>query len=137
MNRSGDQLTKLKSFSLYHLPAVLYGLAILALSSIPSLSIPGPEFTFSDKLAHLLEYAIFAALLFRLLTHLSGRADSSRNLVRAGIFLTIFAIADEIVLQRFVPGRHSDFYDLVADLSGVCLVLAGVWVGLWFKSNPA
>lgn len=135
MNRQGDQPSRLKIFSLYHLPVLLYGVGVLGLSSIPNLSTPGLEFAFSDKLAHLLEYAVFAALLFRSLAHLAGRTNSNPVLVRVAIYLALFAIADEILLQRFVPGRHSDLYDLLSDWSGVCLGLAGARIYLWYKSG--
>ena len=139
MNRTIDQPlgVGLKSFSWYHLPVLLYGVGILALSSIPNLSTPGLEFEFSDKLVHLTEYAVFAALLLRSMTHRSVGAAPGRRLIRAAIYLSIFATVDEMILQRFVEGRYSDLYDLAADLSGVCLGLAAASIVSRFRSGRA
>lgn len=123
MKRLSDQPLRLKTFSVYHLPAILFGCVIVTLSSIPNLSTPEIGFTISDKLAHFLEYAVFSTLVLRSMTDNRHRYNSKRGLLGSAIFVTFFAVADELFLQRFIPGRSSDLYDLLADLSGAFLVL--------------
>jgi len=137
MKTTDVQPSRLKSFTFYHLPTILFGCGILALSSIPYLSTPVLEFSISDKLAHFLEYAVFAALLVRSLVNRRRRYISNSALLQAGIFLTLFAVADEIILQRFIPGRSSDLYDLASDLSGAYLVLAAARIILWSRPEAA
>ncbi len=102
-------------FVKYHLPVILYGATVLALSSIPNLRSPEIRFLAGDKLAHFIEYAVFALLASRSTSHL------------ALLLLAVFAVVDE-VLQGFIPGRQADFWDYLADLAGGSLVLVILWL---------
>ena len=95
------------------LPVVLWAAVIFALSSIPSLS-TGLGFwdTLLRKSAHLTEYAILGALLFRAL----GQAAPALALGVA------YAVTDELH-QHFVPGRHASPLDVALDGVGVALGL--------------
>lgn len=120
----------MKTFIKYHLPVALYAVAVLVLPSLPSLSAPAVRFLASDKVAHFLEYAVFAFLAFRSLSH-SGRSRGWKSVVALTfLLLAAFGAVDE-VLQRFVPGRHPDFWDYTADLGGalVSLAVLGWWAG--------
>jgi VanZ family protein len=100
------------------LPFILWVTVIFAVSSIPRLS--GQKFgmpSWSDKVAHFLEYAILAFLFYR--GEGGGRA-------RPGIPAWLVVIAAGIAIgcvdevhQRFVPGRDASPFDLAADAAGV------------------
>ena len=88
---------------------VAWAVLIFALSSIPNLS---SDLGFWDlllrKAAHVTEYAILGALLFRAL-------EREVPALAAGI---AYACTDEIH-QHFVPGRNGSPLDLLFDAVGV------------------
>ena len=93
------------------LPVVAWAALIFAFSSIPSLSSGlGTWDTVLRKGAHLGEYAVLGALLFRAL----GR-DSAALL--AGV---AYAATDELH-QHFVAGRHASPVDIGIDAIGLAL----------------
>ena len=94
-------------------PVVLWAAVIFSLSAIPSLGTGlGTWDLVLRKLAHLTEYAILGALLFRAL----------RNPPLAVVLGSAYAITDE-VHQLFVGGRHGSPVDWLIDTVGV---VAGV-----------
>lgn len=114
-------------FLFYHFPAIVYAAAIIALSSIPN---PRPlpiRVLLADKLAHLVEYGIFAFLIFRSFTNIGTRMPARRALFLSALFICLFAAFDEYY-QRFISGRHPDAYDLAADVLGALLVLLLMWL---------
>lgn len=108
---------------MYHLPTIAYAAAIILVSSIPNMAAPKFKFLLFDKLAHLVEYAVFAFLAFRSISNAGRQAIRSRAFMLSILFLSLFAVLDEFY-QHFVPGRHSDVYDLVGDMVGALIVLA-------------
>jgi VanZ family protein len=119
--------TKTSLFLRYHLPAILYAAAILAVSCIPNLKSPEIRFLANDKVAHFLEYAVFAFLAFRSLAHLSNRSRTGTVAPLTLLLLAGFAVVDEL-LQGFIPGRHTDIRDFAADLAGGALVVILLWL---------
>lgn len=105
------------------LPAALYYGLIFYVSSrtveLPLL-LPGRH---ADKALHFLEFAVLGWLLafgFSRIRNLFPRLRAAAALfVGAGL-----AVLDE-VHQSFVPGRHADAWDAVADVIGVAL---GIWL---------
>jgi len=112
-----------RRFLYYHLPMILCGGAIIAVSSVPNLRAPQVRDIAFDKLAHFLEYALFAYLTFQSFTNWPRMIRSGRGWLFAALFLTAFAVFDE-VYQHLIPGRFASVYDVLADLSGALLVLA-------------
>ena len=101
------------------LPVFAWAAVIFALSSIPSLSTGlGTWDTVLRKGAHIAEYAILGALLYRAL----GREALA---LAAGI---AYAATDEFH-QRFVQGRHSSPVDVAIDAVGLALGML-VWLRL-------
>jgi|RhiMetdeSRZDD1v2_1073273.scaffolds.fasta_scaffold783513_2 VanZ like protein len=96
------------------LPVVAWAALIFALSSVPSLS---SGLGFWDlvlrKAAHVTEYAILGALLFRAL---------ERELPAFAIGLA-YAVTDEIH-QHFVHGRHASPVDVLIDAAGIAIGIA-------------
>ncbi|RKX29014.1 MAG: hypothetical protein DRP47_02875 [Candidatus Zixiibacteriota bacterium] len=111
-----------RRFMLYHLPAIFYALVIITLSSIPNLKTPHIQIVAVDKLAHFLEYAIFAYLTFRSISNISSRLRLRWIVLLSALFLSCFALIDEIY-QHFVPGRYSDLLDFATDMGGALVVL--------------
>jgi VanZ family protein len=95
------------------LPVVLWAAIIFTISSVPSLdSGLGVWDTVLRKLAHVGEYAVLGALLFR----------AVRREPAAIVLGSLYAVTDE-VHQSFVTGRHGSALDWLLDTAGV---IAGV-----------
>jgi len=117
-------------------PVVLaagYVLLIFAVSSIPSLTAPGPDFVPKDKIAHVAEYFILGVLLFKGVgwTVSPSRAATFGFLVAVGASI---GALDEIY-QSFVPGRMMSILDWYADVAGVA-VGCGVFVFTRWGRHP-
>lgn len=110
------------NFIIYHLPFLLFAALIFTISSIPNLRQPQLKFLAVDKIAHFIEYALFAFLTFRSFTHLSSKLSVNQSLTISLIFLGFFAMLDEFY-QRYIPGRFFDIYDILTDILGASLVL--------------
>jgi VanZ family protein len=101
------------------LPVLVWAAIIFTLSSIPSLSTGlGLWDTILRKGAHVTEYAVLGALLYRAL----GREAPA---LAAGI---AYAGTDELH-QHFVRGRHGSPVDVAIDAVGVALGML-VWLKL-------
>ncbi len=122
MPESYRQHTRRRQFFVYHLPAIIYAIAILVVSSIPNLNPPAMSFEFSDKIIHFIEYAVFAFLIYRSISHINININKRQVFILCTLFLSLFALLDELH-QRFVPGRHSDILDFVGDFLGAVIVL--------------
>jgi len=123
MDSSSSQRSSARKFLIYHLPVILYAAAVLAVSSLPGLQPPDMKVVALDKLAHLLEYAIFSFLTYRSFCRWELRLMSRHAFWFSTLFLSLFAAFDE-TFQRFIPGRSSEVWDVLADLLGALLVLA-------------
>jgi VanZ family protein len=91
------------------LPVVLWAAVIFTISSVPSLdSGLGVWDTMLRKTAHVAEYAILGALLYR----------AVRREPAAIALGSLYAVTDE-VHQSFVSGRHGSPLDWLIDTAGV------------------
>lgn len=117
----------MKTFFIYHIPVVVYAAIILIVSSVPNLQTPEVRFLAFDKVAHFLEYALFAYLAFRSVCHVSPRITNNQAAVVTFCILLGFAVLDEY-LQSLTPGRHPDALDYLSDVVGGSLVLALTWL---------
>ena len=99
------------------LPVLAWAAVIFAFSSIPSLSSGlGAWDTVLRKGAHITEYAVLGALLYRAL----GREAPA---LAAGI---AYAATDELH-QHFVRGRHASPVDVAIDAVGLALGML-IWL---------
>ena len=110
----------------YHLPVLLYAGGVIAVSSIRNLPSPRLEGMAIDKMAHFVEYALFALLAFRSATNLGRSIRGATAALLSLLFVTAFAVLDEYY-QRFVPGREPDAFDIACDSAGALLVLLFLW----------
>jgi VanZ family protein len=107
-----------RSRTLTHwLPVVVWAVVIFTFSSIPSLSTGlGGWDEVLRKCAHITEYAIFGALLYRAI----GREPLA---LATGI---AYAATDELH-QYFVRGRHATPVDVAIDAVGLALGML-IWL---------
>ena len=116
-----------RRFLWYHFPLILYAILVIGVSSLRNLRGPHVDFIALDKLAHFVEYALFALLTWRSFSHLSSRLSANMALLLSLLFLAVFALIDEY-FQSFIPGRHADAADWATDILGAFLVLALLWI---------
>jgi VanZ family protein len=100
------------------LPIFAWMAVIFAMSSIPIRQAPGIlDFPFSDKLIHTGEYAVLGFLIARLV----GRRTAGTLVIALTAVLALcYGVTDEIH-QLYVPNRHFDLRDMMADLIGGAL----------------
>jgi VanZ family protein len=104
------------------LPVFAWAAVIFALSSIPSLATGlGTWDTVLRKAAHIGEYAVLGALLYRAL-------EREAPALAVGI---VYAATDEFH-QHFVSGRVGSVIDVAVDALGVA---AGMLAWLWVRER--
>lgn len=94
-----------------------YWILVFIATSLPSTSVFGiGKF---DKIAHFSAYAVLSFLMYWLFYIGNKSVMLNWRKVFIIIFvLTLYGILDEIH-QSFIPGRSTEFYDLVADVLGI------------------
>ena len=111
----------------YHIPLLLYGAAILAVSSIPNLRTPETGTWPVDKVAHLVEYAGLAILVYRSSVHWRAWPRLSEQLWITLSVCAGWGLLDEW-WQSHIQGRFSDLGDCLADVGGAALVVGIIWL---------
>ncbi len=110
-------------------PAAAWAGLLFTLSALPELPSAG-SIPYGDKLAHLLAYAVFGALLA------FGRRRAERPVAHLLLLAigALYAVSDEWH-QSYVPGRVPDVADWLADLVGL---IAGytLAVTVWSSRRP-
>uniref|UniRef100_A0A832E0V9 VanZ-like domain-containing protein n=1 Tax=candidate division WWE3 bacterium TaxID=2053526 RepID=A0A832E0V9_UNCKA len=104
-------------------PVLFWAGLIFYLSSIPNLAVGEGAVDFlTRKPAHVLEYAILFALVFRALGGMSRELQAAKGklYLSAAVFTFLYAVTDEIH-QMLVPSREGKIYDLGFDLLGIFL----------------
>jgi VanZ family protein len=99
-----------------YMPAALWALVIVALTSVPGRAVPEVAIPHIDKVVHATLYAVLAAL-----TAWSLSAPRRvRALLAVVALASLFGAADEWH-QQFIPGRSQDRNDWLADSVGAAL----------------
>ena len=115
--------SRLKNFTLYWLPLIVYCLAIYIQSDLPSPE-QIPSFEFSDKILHFLAYAVMGVLFYRAYQTLRIKDNLRMLTLLSMLSASLYGISDEIH-QSFVAFREAEVADVIADVigafSGVCL----------------
>ena len=122
--------SRLKNFTFYWLPLIIYCLAIYIQSSLPSPE-SIPSFQFSDKVLHFLAYAVLGVLFYRAYQTLRIKDNVRRLMLLSVVSASLYGISDEIH-QHFVSFRDGDILDAVANTLGA---LCGVYLYHLFKSK--
>ena len=98
-------------------PAVGMAVLIFLASSAPATDLPGGLPPGTDKLIHAFVYAVLGGLIARALWWRSQRPAALQLAGAAALLATLYGVTDE-VHQLFVPGRHFEIADLIADAAG-------------------
>jgi VanZ family protein len=97
----------------YFIPALLWAVVMLIVSSIPYLVSPPFEFAMIDKVEHFSEYFILAFWA----SFGYARSGRSTTFLTTLTICSVFGILDELH-QLFIPGRSCDVFDMLADILG-------------------
>ncbi|MBC8147033.1 MAG: VanZ family protein [Bacteroidetes bacterium] len=105
---------------------IIWGIVILILSILPGNYFPEVpsylELFSPDKLIHLFIFGVFTVLLFvGFQKQYVGKKLRSNNIIYAALIGTIYGSFTELLQLLIDNGRHSSFYDFIADLIG-CLI---------------
>lgn len=118
---SNDERRRGNRWPTYWLPPLAYMAALFCVSHRPTVWQP-LTFSYGDKVAHALAYALLGVLLWRAWRG-GGRAHARRWAWLYGLLLgALYGLSDEIH-QQFVPGRCFDWTDWVADVLGTALAM--------------
>ena len=122
MSASSNKLRRRERLLLWA-PVLVWALAIFFVSAQSTLPAIGEDWLDRavKQLSHSLEYAVFAWLVWRPLTHF-GESRGRRHYLVAWLLCFAYALSDEFH-QSFVPGRVADWRDLLADGLGAAAVL--------------
>ena len=115
-----SQLIKKKVF--YWLLVIVYMSFIFYISSLPGTHLI-TKISIYDKILHVVEFFILAALLYKCFDIADNKALRENRYFLAITITIIYAISDEFH-QSFVPGRVADLNDIIADAFGASLILA-------------
>jgi len=119
-----------KEFLQYWLPVLLYMSCITYVSSLssPEEQLPSFIIPLNDKVIHGIEYGILGLLCFRAFERAGGSIGSIHPFSFAVLTATLFGLSDEFH-QSFVPLRHTDPFDLLADSIGATFGIL-IWQGI-------
>jgi VanZ family protein len=108
----------------YHIGLLLYLIIIFILSSIPGDDFPKVDFEFSDKVVHIIIYAILFLLFFYSLKNQSKYVKLQKFALQYSLLFTcLYGVTDELH-QYFVPNRSCELYDWFADVIGGLIMYA-------------
>lgn len=110
-------------------PPAIYALAIFFSSSLSSPPAP-PQLT--DKHMHLMAYGGLALVILRALSGGRWASVTVATGFQAVVMTTAYGATDEWH-QLFVPGRHPDLLDIVADATGAVLAVAVLVALAWWS----
>lgn len=126
-----------KLFLKYHTLPIIWAIIIIIVSSIPSDKIPSIQIFGFDKVVHLFIYFVFGILIQRALYFSKGKVYNIRKISLITIsIIFLFGLFDELY-QGLIPGRTTDVFDLIADLTGGVLSLIYSIYYLYIKQQKA
>jgi len=115
----------MNKFLKYWLPVLIWAGVIFVLSSIPSLKTDLEQDFLLRKVAHMVEFAILALLLYRALNQ--EKMSFYRKLVFSFIFALFYAFTDELH-QCYVIGRHGSLIDVGIDSVGILIFTIACYI---------
>ncbi|MDP3980606.1 MAG: VanZ family protein [Chlamydiota bacterium] len=120
---------KKKNIFVYWMPFIVYAFLIFYVSSQSLENVDLGGIYGLDKCIHALEYAILVFLGYRAFVFgTNGFFDWSWALLLSLLVSVLYAISDEYH-QSFVPNRHTDILDLMADVTGIVVfVFFIIWM---------
>ena len=115
-------------------PPVAWAVLIFLASSIPQHAFPESRIFTQDKVIHGAVYAVLALLVFRGIRVRNPAAPAFSVIWRTILICLLYGALDELH-QSYVPGRSCDVFDLIADVCGAGLAVAGAL--LWERRRSA
>ncbi len=112
-------------FFIYYLPLVGWMLMIFIASSIPANRYPSVEWWGWSKIIHILFYSVLCFLLMRAFRVQETSVWLRSNAALGAIVIALLYGASDEFHQMFTPGRHPQVTDVMIDVFGACLFLAG------------
>ncbi|HHB79374.1 MAG TPA: hypothetical protein ENK85_09100 [Saprospiraceae bacterium] len=111
-----------RSFKVF-LPAVLWAILIVGLSSMPGASLPDMNLFEPDKLAHATVYALFTGLILRGFYLYNGKTKVKwvPQVLTAFIVAAGWGYLMELMQDRYFPGRMFEIADEIANIFGTIL----------------
>ncbi len=125
-------MKRIKSRS--YIPAIVWAILIMAVSSIPNLSTPNFRFSFADKIAHFVEYFILGLLTTNAAR---GFVEKTRTaFLISAILASAYGVLDELH-QMLIPGRSVEVLDMASNVTGA--VFGSFIIARFFRkpSSPA
>jgi VanZ family protein len=124
---------KLKRFSWYTLPAILWFLLCTILLTIPGSDLPKEDWLdkiwMFDKWIHIALFGALAFLAARAFYHKVPVEKRTRYFIICGTLCLVYGILMEFVQKYFIPNRSFDLGDISSDGIGSYLgVLFCAWV---------
>lgn len=126
-----DPMNERSRFLYYWCPFLLYAALILCVSSL-SLP-PGPK-PVPDKAIHLVEYAVFALLLWRALAQDDFHRFTWKRAMGVAVTGALYGALDE-TYQSIIPGRYSSIRDWYADVAGILTMITISFVRARFSGT--
>lgn len=87
-------------------------LSLYNLNDVPSVNVNIPN---KDKIAHFMFYFVFVFLWYK------AFLESTKKLTYIVLIAIIYGIVIEVLQRAITVSRQADFYDVVANVSGVLL----------------
>ena len=127
----------LKKLTRNSIPGILCGIVILILTGIPGSVFPRVKPVFGvDKVVHVIMYATFAFLCIWGYRSPYIAKDKTRK-IKALVLTAIISIAygglTELIQEHLVPTRTGDWFDFLADCTGVVLGISAF--GIFFRKK--
>ena len=113
----------------YWLVTIFYCVGIFVMSHKPALIDVELPFPGADKLIHAILFGGLATIVSIGMRRSGKSLSFARQFYLPVLFATVYGISDEIH-QYFVPGRHFDPLDILADTAGAVAVQIVFWA-LW------
>lgn len=104
---------------IWFIPALLVFTGILALSTFLALPFQPEGFVGIDKLEH--TFAYFVLILCLLIAFKKNQLLQKKTLLLLIIGCSLYGIALEVVQYVFFPNRYFEWWDAIANVSGVLI----------------
>ena len=116
----------MKRFLKYWAPPILWAFVIFSVSAFPTgraSQIQWKDFIVK-KSAHVIEYAVFAALIYRALRSTGVKRENAG--IYAIFIALLYGVTDEFH-QSYTPGREPRVRDVVFDTIGAIASIYSIW----------
>ena len=111
---------------LFFLAALLWAGVIAFFCLVQLNNVPLGNVSNLDKLVHVFFHFVLTVLCFLFLQKYTNAVNSLKPIIIPFLFSIFFGIGIEIAQELFTTTRHADVFDVLANLSGAILGVAGI-----------